>query len=76
MAGHGDDDKATEALYKMESLFKLGGLRTKGLVVDYRGAFSSSAANLKRAAQANILVASGKDLKDLGGLIGRKWLSN
>lgn len=74
--GHGDDDKATEALYKMESLLKLGGLRTKGMVVDYRGAFSSSAANMKRAAEANILVASGKDLKDLGGLITRKWLSN
>jgi hypothetical protein len=76
LAGHGDADKATEALYKMESLLKLGGLRTKGMVVDYRGAFSSSAANLKRAAEANILVASGKDLKDLGGLIARKWLSN
>ena len=76
LAGYGDNDKATEALYKMESLLKLGGLRTKGLVVDYRGAFSSSAANLKRAAEANIMVASGRDLKDLGGLIARKWLSN
>lgn len=76
VAGHGDNDKATEALYKMESLLKLGGLRTKGMVVDYRGAFSSSPANLKRAAEASILVASGKDLKDLGGLITRKWLSD
>ena len=76
VTGHGDDDKATEALYKMESLLKLGGLRTKGMVVDYRGAFSSSAANLQRAAEANILVASGKDLKDFGRLITRRWLSN
>lgn len=76
LTGYGDSDKATEALYKMESLLKLGGLRTKGMVVDYRGAFSNSAANLKRAAEANILVASGRDLKDLGGLIARKWLSS
>lgn len=76
MTGHGNDDKATEAIYKMESLLKLGGLRTKGMIVDFRGAFSNSPANLKRADEARILVASGNDLKDLGGLIARKWLSN
>lgn len=75
-AGHGDNDKATEAIYKMESLLKLGGLRTKGMIVDYRGAFSNSPANLKRAEDAKIVVVSGKDLKDLGGLLARKWLSN
>ena len=76
LAGRGTDDKATEAIYKMESLLKLGGLRTKGMIVDYRGEFSNSAANMKRADDAKIVVASGKDLKDLGGLIARKWLSN
>lgn len=76
VAGHGKEDKATEAIYKMESLLKLGGLRTKGMIVDYRGEFSNSPANMTRADEAKILVASGKDLKDLGGLIARKWLPN
>ena len=71
----GDDNKATEAIYKMESLLKLGGLRTKGMVVDYRGQFASNPANQKRAQEADIEIVSGAQLKDLKGLISRKWLS-
>ncbi|MDP2368770.1 Card1-like endonuclease domain-containing protein [Rhodoferax sp.] len=73
--GHGDDSKATEAIYKMESLLKLGGLRTKGMVVDYRGELARSEANQKRAAEAGIAIVSGAQLKDLKGAIGRMWLA-
>lgn len=73
--GSGDDDKATEAIYKMESLLKLGGLRTRGMVVDYRGQLSQSEANRKRAAEAGIAIVSGVQLKDLKGTISRLWLA-
>ena len=73
--GKGDDSKATEALYKMESLLKLGGLRTKGMVVDYRGQLSQSESDRQRAAEAHIAIVSGAGLKDLRGTIGRLWLS-
>lgn len=72
--GTGTDSKATEALYKMESLLKLGGSRTKGMVVDYRGDFSKSEANQKRAKDAGIAIASGPQLRDLKGHIQRLWL--
>lgn len=73
--GKGDDSKATEALYKMESLLKLGGLRTKGMVVDYRGQLASSEADRQRAAEAGIAIVAGAQLKDLKGAINRLWLS-
>ena len=40
-AGASGDDKATEAIYKLEALLKLGGLRTRAMLVDYRGPASS-----------------------------------
>lgn len=73
--GTGEDNKATEAIYKMESLLKLGGLRTRGMVVDYRGELARSEANQKRAAEAGIAIVSGAQLKDLKGAISRLWLS-
>jgi len=73
--GKGDDTRATEALYKMESLLKLGGLRTKGMVVDYRGQLSQSEADRQRAAEAGIAIVSGAQLKDLRGAISRLWLT-
>lgn len=73
--GQGEDNKATEALYKMESLLKLGGLRTRGMVVDYRGELAKSEANQKRAAEAGIAIVSGAQLKDLKGALSRQWLS-
>lgn len=74
-SGQGEDSKATEAIYKMESLLKLGGLRTRGMVVDYRGELAKSDANQKRAAEAGIAIVSGAQLKDLKGAISRLWLS-
>lgn len=73
--GLGGDSKATEAIYKMESLLKLGGLRTRGMVVDYRGELANSEANQKRAKEAGISIVSGAQLKDLKGNISRLWLS-
>jgi len=73
-SGKGDDNKATEALYKMESLLKLGGLRTRGMVVDYRGQLASSEADRQRAKEAGIAIVSGVQLKDLKGAISRLWL--
>jgi len=64
-AGITGDEKATEVIYKMESLLKLGGLRTRGMIVDYRGKLSSSPANMERAKQARISVASGPQLRRL-----------
>lgn len=74
MGGTGDD-KATEAIYKMESLLKFGGLRTKGMILDYRGQLSANPANLERARQAHIEIVSGRQLKDLKGHIQRVWLN-
>jgi hypothetical protein len=73
--GKGDDTKATEALYKMESLLKLGGLRTRGMVVDYRGQLANSEADRQRAKESHIEIVSGAQLKDLKGVISRLWLS-
>lgn len=73
--GKGDDTRATEALYKMESLLKLGGLRTRGMVVDYRGQLASSEADRQRAAEAGIAIVAGAQLKDLKGAISRLWLT-
>ncbi len=73
--GKGDDTKATEALYKMESLLKLGGLRTRGMVVDYRGQLAQSESDRQRAAEAGIAIAAGAQLKDIKGLISRLWLT-
>lgn len=74
--GTGPDSKATEALYKMESLLKLGGLRTQGMVVDYRGELARSEANQKRAKEAHIAIVSGAQLRDLKGHLQRLWLGN
>lgn len=73
--GKGDDSKATEALYKMESLLKLGGLRTRGMVVDYRGQLANNEADRQRAADAGIAIVAGNQLKDLKASISRLWLS-
>lgn len=73
--GKGDDSRATETLYKMESLLKLGGLRTRGMVVDYRGQLANSEADRQRAKEAGIAIVSGAQLKDLKGTISRLWLT-
>jgi hypothetical protein len=74
MDGLGGDDKATEALYKLESLRKVGGLRTRAMVLDYRGALSDHAPNRDRARSAGIEIVAGRQLGDLRGSIQRAWL--
>lgn len=69
------DGKATEAVYRMESLLKLGGLRTRGMIVDYRGAFAASDADRKRAQMARIEILSGSELKDAKGQLSRRWMA-
>lgn len=71
--GATEESKATEALYKMESLMKLGGLRTKGMIVDYRDAFANSDANRQRAKEAGIEIVSGHQLRNLKGTLQRLW---
>ena len=73
--GNSGDDKATEALYKLESLRKIGGLRTRVMALDYRGALAAHAANRDRARGASIEIVAGRQLGDLRGFIQRIWLS-
>ena len=75
-AGVGDDDRATEAIYKLETLLKLGGLRTRGMIIDYRGSLSRSPKNLERARALNIEVVAGSALRNLRGEIGRRWFTS
>ena len=75
LIGATGENIATEALYKMESLLKLGGLRTRGMIVDYRDAFASSDANRQRAKEAGIAIVSGHQLRDLKGTLQRLWFS-
>ena len=74
-AGVTQDGKATETVYRMKSLLKLGGLRTRGMIVDYRGAFSASEANRKRAQLSKLAILSGSELKDAKGQIARRWMA-
>lgn len=73
-SGSTQDDKAKEAVYRMESLLKLGGLRTHGMIVDYRGAFTASDASRFLAQRARIETLSGSELKDAKAQIEGRWL--
>lgn len=66
------DEKSTEALYKLESLLKLGGLRTKAMLVEYRGLLT--AADKTRAATSHIQLMTGTQLKQAKGQL-RAWLA-
>jgi Domain of unknown function (DUF1887) len=81
--GNSGDDKGTEAIYKLETLFKMGGLRTRGMLIDYRGRLSIThgnadknrvEANLARARAANIRIVSGVALKTLKNEISQ-WIA-
>lgn len=65
------DSKATDALYKLETLLKIGGLRTRAALIDYRGGLSK--ADKARAAQSKIKIFSKDQLKHLGGHI-KEWV--
>ena len=81
--GHSGDDKGTEAIYKLETLLKMGGLRTRGMLIDYRGRLSvvrneadrnRVEANLARAKAANIRIVSGSAIKTLKSEI-TQWIA-
>ncbi len=80
--GNSGDDKGTEAIYKLETLLKMGGLRTRGMLIDYRGRLSTAygagdkrrvEANFARAKAANIRIVSGGAIKTLKNEISQ-WL--
>ncbi|MCG3168246.1 MAG: hypothetical protein POELPBGB_04050 [Bacteroidia bacterium] len=71
-AGGPDASKGADALYKLDSLRRLGGLRTREMLIDYRGKLSR--ADRERAAQAKIRVVSDARLRDLKGEL-RQWVS-
>lgn len=62
-SGTGGASKGTDALYKLETLLKMGGLTTRGMLIDYRG--SLSRADLDRARQGRIEVVSGHEVRNL-----------
>jgi hypothetical protein len=72
--GAGGDERGTEAIYKMEALLKLGGLRTKGMLVDYRGSITTGSANWRRADSAGIKIVAGRHLRDFSGYLRQHWL--
>ncbi|MGZ0020550.1 Card1-like endonuclease domain-containing protein [Nitrosomonas sp. wSCUT-2] len=61
-----------EALYKLNSLRRMGGLRTKAMLIDYRGSLRS--VDKSRAADLQLTVVSGAQLRDLRGTL-RGWLT-
>ena len=81
--GNTGDDKGTEAIYKLETLLKMGGLRTRGMLIDYRGRLSIAhgrddrkrvEANSARAKAANIRIVSGAAIKTLKREI-EEWIA-
>ncbi len=63
------EDKAEEALYKLESLKKLGGLRTKAMLLSYR---ELTGKIRNRAMGAQIGIIEQKDLRGMKTLL-EKW---
>jgi len=61
--GTAGETRGTAAVYKLETLLKMGGIATRGMLIDYRG--SLAPADLERARQSRIEVVSGADLRRL-----------
>ncbi|OIN92215.1 MAG: hypothetical protein AUJ20_08470 [Comamonadaceae bacterium CG1_02_60_18] len=66
--------RASAAIYKLESLRRLGGLRTRAALIDYRGALAPGSVDRARAEEDGLLVISGRELRDLAGVLQRRWL--
>lgn len=66
------ETKATDALYKLETLLKIGGLRTRAALIDYRGGLTNAVK--ERAGQSGIKIFSKDQLKHLSGYI-REWVN-
>ena len=71
VSGKVEESSGTEALYKLDGLRDMGGLRTKALLVDYRGSLTD--ADRRRAAQMHLQIISGAQLRDLNGAL-KGWL--
>ncbi|WP_274571609.1 Card1-like endonuclease domain-containing protein [Neisseria leonii] len=65
------EDKAEEALYKLESLKKLGGLKTKAMLLSYRE-LSSPIRNRAKGAQIGLIEQ--KDVKGMKTVL-EKWMN-
>jgi len=71
----GRQTRASAAIYKLESLRNLGGLRTRAALIDYRGALAAGSPDRTRAEEDGLLVISGRELRDLAGVLKRRWLN-
>ncbi len=71
-SGKVEESSGTEALYKLDGLRDMGGLRTKALLLDYRGSLND--ADKRRAAQMKLQIISGSQLRDLTGAL-KSWLA-
>lgn len=70
--GKMEESSGAEALYKLEALRDIGGLRTKALLVDFRGGLRDT--DKRRAAQMNLGIISSAQLRDLKGAL-KGWLN-
>lgn len=68
--------RASAAIYKLESLRRLGGLRTRAALIDYRGALAPGSVDRARAEEDGLLVISGRELRDLAGVLKRRWMKD
>jgi hypothetical protein len=64
--------KGTDALYKLDGLRDMGGIRAKAALIDYRGSLND--ADKKRANQMKLKIISGSQLRDLAGHL-KSWLA-
>lgn len=67
--------RASDAIYKLASLRRLGGLRTRAALIDYQGALVPGHADRARAEEDGLLVISGHELRDIAGTLQRRWLA-
>ncbi|MBI4755523.1 MAG: DUF1887 family protein [Betaproteobacteria bacterium] len=71
-SGRTGGESGAEALYKLDTLRKMGGLRTKAMLVDFRGSLTEH--DRRRAAQMGLRIVAGRQLRDVQGEL-RRWLS-
>lgn len=63
--GKTGDSSGTDAIYKLDALRRIGGTRTKAMLIDFRGSLNES--DRRRARQMNLAILSGTQLRDLKG---------
>lgn len=69
--GKAGETSGTDALYKLDALRRMGGLRTQAMLVDFRGSLRDI--DKSRAAQMNLKIVSGSQLRNLQGEM-KAWL--